>query len=85
MTRLGVAVITVALAAFLVRYEHRQSSNGELWIVTLPAGYELSVQRNTDESWAAYWFNDRGMERLLFVRSGRRHDQPGPRPSWSQL
>ena len=77
--RLLAALLALALAILVVRLEHRRSSVAELWIVSLPAGFEISLQHveNTG-SWAAFWFDDRGGNTLLFSRGGSR---PGPRPT----
>ena len=77
--RLLVLAIGVALAITLVRFEHRRSRVAELRIVSLPAGVEVSVQHIEDTgAWAAFWFDDRGTNTLLFSREGCR---PGPRPT----
>jgi hypothetical protein len=77
--RLLVSALGLALAITLVRFEHRRSRVAELWIVSLPAGFEMSVQRIDDTgSWAAFWFNDRGGNTLLYFKEGT---QPGPRPT----
>ena len=72
-------LLALALGMTLVRYEHRRSVVAELWIVSLPTGFELSLQRVEDTgAWAAFWFNDRGGNVLLFSREGVR---PGPKPT----
>ena len=55
----------------LIRFEHRRSVVGELWILTLPAGFEMSLQRTAATgAWAAFWFDDRGMNNLFYSRPG---------------
>ena len=77
--RLVILAIGLALAITLVRFEHRRSRVAELWIVTLPAGYEASLQHIEDTgAWSAFWFDDRGGNILLLSREGTR---PGPRPT----
>jgi hypothetical protein len=73
-------VLVLTLAPTLVRFEHRRSVVAELWIVSLPAGFEVSLQRVEDTgAWAAFWFNDRGSDILLFYREGVR-PEPNPTP-----
>ena len=40
--------LALALGMTLVRYEHGRSVVAALWIVSLPAGFELSLQRVKD-------------------------------------
>ena len=74
MHAVAVTAVTLAVAVtWLVRFEHRRSRVAELWIVTLPGGYEASVQRTEGtDSWAAFWFDDRGGNTLLFFKKGNR-------------
>jgi hypothetical protein len=72
-------VLVLTLAPTLVRFEHRRSVVAELWIASLPAGFEVSLQRIEDTgAWEAFWFDDRGGNQLLFHRQGVR---PEPKPT----
>lgn len=71
-------VVVVTLAAFLVQVEHRASTSADLWIVSFPAGYELSVQRGRDESLSVWLFSEH-FERRLYGREGTRREPTPPR------
>ena len=52
---LAIGLTLVITAITLVQFEHRRSRVAELWIVTLPAGVEVSVQRIEDTgAWAEF-------------------------------